>query len=205
MEKPYHIIVLGNSTVGKTTLVQKDKDRDITSTVGVDFSIRNVEMPGEETKARIQFWDTAGQEIYNSICRSFYNKAECALLVFDLSNRESWYRIEEWFHELRQYDPDIGIVFIGNKSDLITTLNKEQTMNWALMWDRARELSVSYNIKLIACSNYTGEGTEECMIEAVRAARKKRASVQVPIIPGKGTLAEPLILDKEKLRKSCCK
>jgi len=200
MEKPYNIVVLGSSRVGKTTLITNKRDA-VVSTIGVDFFCREIQY--ENKKENIQFWDTSGQEIYNSICRNYYNKADCALLVFDLSNKDSWERAEKWFYDLREYDSDIGIVFIGNKADLVTELTQKQTADWVVMWGRAKELSETQNIKLLPCSAYNGDGVEECIIEAVKASRLKRKSKSVIERERTVSLNQPL-LNKEKIKTACC-
>lgn len=91
------------------------------ATIGVEFATRTVPLAsGGSVKAQI--WDTAGQERYRSITSAHYRRAVGALLVYDVTNRSSFYNCKKWLDELRasSYD-DIVILLIANKVDLTNT------------------------------------------------------------------------------------
>ena len=83
-------------------------------TVGVEFGTKTVQINGDPIK--LQIWDTAGQETFKSITRSYYRNAAGAILVYDVSSRKSFLSIPKWLEELEQYShKGISIMLIGNK------------------------------------------------------------------------------------------
>ena len=124
MSSPAYIfkfIIVGNSAVGKSCLLLRfDEDRfqpihDVT--VGVTFSIKMVQIDGQDVK--VQIWDTAGQEIFRSITRSYYRDSACAIIVYDITDRTSFEKVEDWIRDVRNLaPPECVLVLFGNKLDL---------------------------------------------------------------------------------------
>ncbi|MBN3315023.1 RB39B protein, partial [Atractosteus spatula] len=119
----FRIILLGDSTVGKSSLLKRFTDgvySDVADpTVGVDFYARSLEIePG--VKIKLQLWDTAGQERFRSITTSYYRNSVGGLLVFDLTNRKTFEHVQEWHREVSEHIRPYHMVFIliGHKSDL---------------------------------------------------------------------------------------
>lgn len=115
------IIVVGDSGVGKTNLIQRyTKDKfspEFASTLGVDFSSLDVQLKNKRVK--IQFWDTAGQEKYKAISQAYYKNTHGVFIVYDITNKQSFDRAVVWFQELKHYvEPNVKIMLIGNKIDL---------------------------------------------------------------------------------------
>ena len=87
------------------------------TTIGVDFATKSIRVDGKTIKAQI--WDTAGQEAFRSITRSYYRGAAGALLVYDITRRDTFNHLTTWLEDARQYsDLNMVIMLIGNKSDL---------------------------------------------------------------------------------------
>ena len=87
------------------------------ATIGIDFKLRQLEVDGRHVK--LQIWDTAGQESFRSITRSYYRGAAGALLVYDITRRETFNHLTRWLEEARQNaNSNMVIMLIGNKSDL---------------------------------------------------------------------------------------
>ncbi|KAI1894902.1 hypothetical protein AGOR_G00120540 [Albula goreensis] len=119
----FRIIMLGDSTVGKSSLLKRYTEDlfldTINQTVGVDFYVHFLEVePG--VRVKLQFWDTAGQERFRSVTRSYYRNSVGCLLVFDLSNRASFEHVQDWHTEvLERVRPHVVLfVLVGHKSDL---------------------------------------------------------------------------------------
>ncbi|XP_068773480.1 ras-related protein Rab-39B [Struthio camelus] len=120
----FRVIVLGDSTVGKSSLLRRYTEGvfldAVNQTVGVDFYVRHVELePG--LRIKLQFWDTAGQERFRSVTRSYYRNAAGGMLLFDLTNRASFESIRQWHQEVTDTVQPCRIVFllVGHKSDLV--------------------------------------------------------------------------------------
>lgn len=117
----FKILLIGDSGVGKSCLLLRFADDTYTesyiSTIGVDFKIRTIDLDGKTIK--LQIWDTAGQERFRSVTRSYYRGAAGALLVYDITSRDSYNHISSWLADARSLaNPDIVIILVGNKSDL---------------------------------------------------------------------------------------
>jgi Ras-related protein Rab-2A len=112
------IVVAG---VGKSCLLLQFTDKRFQPvhdlTIGVEFGARLI--PIDNHQIKLQIWDTAGQESFRSITRSYYRDAAGALLVYDITRRESFNHLSRWLEEARQNgNPNMTIMLIGNKSDL---------------------------------------------------------------------------------------
>jgi Ras-related protein Rab-2A len=179
MSSPAYIfkfIIVGNSAVGKSCLLLRfDEDRfqpihDVT--VGVTFSIKMVQIEGQDVK--VQIWDTAGQEIFRSITRSYYRDSACAIIVYDITDRNSFDKLEDWIRDVRNLaPPDCLLVLFGNKLDL--------EAQRAIRRDQGQELADRHGLYFFETSAATGTNVAEAFNECVTAVytRAKSAGVQI--------------------------
>jgi Ras-related protein Rab-2A len=117
----YKYIIVGDAGSGKSCLMTQFIDKKFNFihdlTIGVDFGSRIISLDAEPVK--IQIWDTAGQEKFRAITRSYYKGAAAALLVYDITRRETFNHIPMWIEDCFQYGAqDVIIMLIGNKTDL---------------------------------------------------------------------------------------
>mmetsp|Transcript_684 Transcript_684/g.1619 ORF Transcript_684/g.1619 Transcript_684/m.1619 type:complete len:213 (+) Transcript_684:95-733(+) len=117
----FKYIIIGDTGVGKSCLLLQFTDKrfraDHDLTIGVEFGARLVTI--EDKQIKLQIWDTAGQESFRSITRSYYRGASGALLVYDISRRDTFNHLTRWLEEARaNANPNMAIMLIGNKSDL---------------------------------------------------------------------------------------
>ena len=114
------IIVVGNSGVGKTSIILRFlKDEfveNMASTIGANYASKNIEMKEFNTNLELNIWDTAGQEKYRGVGKMFYNEANIAILVYDITNRDSFDEIKDyWYNEIKDCAPgDISKKFLYN-------------------------------------------------------------------------------------------
>lgn len=86
-------------------------------TIGVDFKIKTIEVDGKTIK--LQIWDTAGQERFKTITSSYYKGAHGIIVVYDITDRESFSAIQNWMGEVEKHASDnISRILVGNKCDL---------------------------------------------------------------------------------------
>lgn len=116
-------IIIGDTGVGKSCLLLQFTDKRFQSvhdlTIGVEFGARLVNLPASKAPVKLQIWDTAGQESFRSITRSYYRGACGALLVYDITRRETFTNLKRWLDEARSNsNPEMVITLIGNKSDM---------------------------------------------------------------------------------------
>ena len=131
----FNVIMLGDSNVGKTSILKKfveDSFSDkMTCTVNVEFKTKNLKI---DTKlyAKLSLYDTAGQEKFRSLTRQYYNRANGIILVFDLTNENSFNKLNSWVKEINDNAGNVEIVLVGNKSDLKDRkINKVKAENFA--------------------------------------------------------------------------
>ncbi|GKT57484.1 GTP-binding protein Rab2 [Colletotrichum tofieldiae] len=120
---------------------QKTKDDGTTTPNGLPEPPRLPEpaaADGPQKHMKLSLWDTAGQETYKSVTRSYFRGASGALLVFDLSRKQTFQHVTDWLNDLRQIaEPDIVVILVGNKADLTQDENnkrevtKEEAEEWA--------------------------------------------------------------------------
>lgn len=117
----FKIILIGDSGVGKTNILSRYINNyysDSTkSTVGVELGCKIEQI--NDTKVKIQIWDTAGQERYKSITKTYYKGAKGALIVYDISRKESFLNVDKWIGDLKEYgEENVCVILVGNKCDL---------------------------------------------------------------------------------------
>ena len=118
----FKYLIIGNEGVGKSSLLIRFVDDtfsyDYVTTIGIDFKIKSLEIDGELIK--IQIWDTAGQERFRNIISSYYRGAQGIFLVYDITNKESFYSLKNWMSEIEKHCNinKIKIIIVGNKRDL---------------------------------------------------------------------------------------
>ncbi|XP_059312418.1 ras-related protein RABA3-like [Lycium ferocissimum] len=118
----FKVVVIGDSAVGKTQVLSRFAKNefcfDSKSTIGVEFQTRTVSIQSKVIKAQI--WDTAGQERYRAVTSAYYRGALGAMLVYDITKRQTFDHVARWVEELRAHaDNSIVIMLIGNKADLV--------------------------------------------------------------------------------------
>ncbi|GER36702.1 RAB GTPase homolog A2B [Striga asiatica] len=117
----FKIVLIGDSGVGKSNILSRFTRNEFCleskSTIGVEFATRTLQVEGKTVKAQI--WDTAGQERYRAITSAYYRGAVGALVVYDITKRQTFENVQRWLRELRDHaDSNIVIMLAGNKSDL---------------------------------------------------------------------------------------
>ncbi|KAK7598347.1 hypothetical protein V9T40_006582 [Parthenolecanium corni] len=158
MEYDYLIkfLALGDSGVGKTSFLHQYTDGRFSSkfisTVGIDFKEKRLiyKSQGRSHRIHLQIWDTAGQERFRSLTTSFYRDAMGFILLFDLTNEESFLDVTNWLFQLKAHayceNPDI--ILCGNKADL-----EEKRV---ISEETAKEVAKFYNLPYLETSASTG-------------------------------------------------
>lgn len=129
------VLIIGESGVGKSSLIRRfvddefDDNHDVT--IGVDFKTKLMNIDGVEFKLAI--WDTAGAERFRSLTPSFYRNAKCAILVYDVTNRESLQKLDSWLQELENYsnNRNIPTMVVGNKIDMERVILRDDGLKFA--------------------------------------------------------------------------
>ena len=123
-EPTLKFLLIGDSGVGKSCLLTRFVDDvfspSFMSTVGIDFKIRSI-LLNSGGRVKLQIWDTAGQERFRTITKAFYRGAQAVLLVFDVTEKESFTSLPLWLEEVERnaVDKEVPRILIGNKCDLV--------------------------------------------------------------------------------------
>ena len=155
--KTFNIITLGSSEVGKTCIIRRYIDNEYISstisTIGIDckakiFTINSI-------KYKIIYYDTAGQERYASISSKYIKSANGVILVYDITNKKTFSKIEEWSNILERNNKNYSAVLVGNKMDLES--ERQVSTNEGLT------LANKLNIEFFETSCLTNQNIEEMM------------------------------------------
>ena len=154
-ESSFKVLVIGPAAVGKSSLIRRLVENKFSLhykfTIGVDFMSKVVEYETGNS-AKLTMWDIGGQERFKVLRRNFYEGANGALVVFDLSRAQTFTKMKEWLSDLKQtLEGDIPILIIGNKIDLIADVGE--------VTDRteAQQFAKKENAMLIETSAKTGD------------------------------------------------
>ncbi|CAH6419631.1 Ras family GTPase [uncultured virus] len=137
------IAIIGDSTVGKSSLLENYMDGTITpnimTTIGIDMRIKRMVI--DDKIVKVQIWDTAGQERFRVITSSYYRVATAVLLVYAVDDIFSFEHVTSWYQDLQKHcTPNIPIVLIGNKSDL----NRKQVVTTEMGQSFADKLQIPF-------------------------------------------------------------
>lgn len=116
------IILLGDSAVGKSKLVERFLMNDYVprqmSTFALTVFRHSAKLPGSDKTVEIDFWDTAGQERFASLHPGYYHRAHACILVFDVTRKITYQHLEDWYKELQNYRPGLPTLVVANKIDV---------------------------------------------------------------------------------------
>eukprot|EP00300_Choanocystis_sp_HF-7_P007793 c15516_g1_i2.p1 GENE.c15516_g1_i2~~c15516_g1_i2.p1 ORF type:complete len:203 (+),score=57.62 c15516_g1_i2:94-702(+) len=180
----FKLLLIGDSGVGKSCLLLRFADDTYTesyiSTIGVDFKIRTIEIEGKTIK--LQIWDTAGQERFRTITSSYYRGAHGIIVVYDVTDLESFNNVKNWLHEIDRYAVEgVNKLLVGNKCDLVSKKQVES--------NTAKEFADSLAVPFLETSAKTSINVENAFITMAKEI-KERLSTQPDIQkPGPGGIS----------------
>ena len=152
----YKIVVLGDINVGKTSILSRFRygtfEASYMPTLGIDFFTKNLFY--EDKTIRLILWDTAGQERFRSLIPTYLKNADCIIIVYDITNKESFYSLNHWLKSAKDNTVEETIFIIcGNKIDL-----KEKR---TITNEEINEYIKKNNLIYVECCAKNGDGIKE--------------------------------------------
>lgn len=200
----FKIVLIGDSGVGKTNILAKLLSNKFYEnskpTIGVEFGTKFYKF--ENNKIKIQIWDTAGQERYHAIISAYYRGAMGAIIVYDITNKETFKNaIAIWMENIKNScNHHIPIMFLGNKTDLSS--QREVKMEVAL------SSIESYDCKFFETSAQNGQNIDrafEEFIEIIYHKEKGKNSLKNKLYVRREDLnGEELKFIQKKQKSGCC-
>ena len=194
-------LTIGEQAVGKTSILRRYVENKFMkhhlSTIGIDYLSKTIKIKDKEIKLKI--WDTAGQERYRNITNQIYKGSDGIVLVFDVTNEDSFNQISEWMKQITENvsKDEISIILIGNKCDIQERIVDQK---------KGEEMAESLGISYYETSALSGQGINEAFEGLVKLiienkySNSKIPSRNISIVSEK---PEDLI-DKKKKKKRCC-
>ena len=161
-------IILGEAGVGKTNLLHRFAKGEFNNkyaiTLGMDFLCSNVEEDGKLFK--LELWDTAGSEKFRSITKGYFKNSTCALIVYDITRKSSFLKLDNWIEECKNNsaNKNINLILIGNKLDLNDCRQVEK--------DEGKNAAENNGMAFYEASALTGENVDNIFFDACKALSK---------------------------------
>ena len=159
-----NLFALGNSAVGKTSFIVRFCNGEFSNvyltTIGLDYIFKYLTLPNKK-KIKICFYDTAGQERYNSISKNQIKASDGILLMYDISSRKTFDAISQWIKSILEVKGEnFPMILIGNKSD------KEEERQ--VQKEEGEKEAQKNNLSFYETSNKDGSNVDEAMMDLVK-------------------------------------
>ncbi|XP_005280027.1 ras-related protein Rab-10-like isoform X1 [Chrysemys picta bellii] len=187
------IVMAGESCVGKTSIVRRytepgpPRAASYIATVGIDFKVKTITF--NDTTVKLQIWDTAGQEQFHTISTSYFRGARGFVLVYDITNSDSFQGITGWMKDIHEKaDDEVDIVLLGNKCDKETER--------VIPKHRGEKLAWEYGIPFFETSATNNINIEDAFSVLVKEILDKNSCVLCDL--------DVVDLNESKKKRTCC-
>ena len=170
----FKVLLLGDSTVGKTCLLLKYTDKifkeEHMMTIGLDYRLKRMKLKnGKEVK--LQIWDTAGQDRFRSITKNFYKGTHGIILIYDVTNEKTFENAKSWVEQIHEEISDKVVIYlVGNKIDM----EEERKVST----EEGKKLAEELGIPFFETSAKTGENIDNIFDNIVEDLDKEFGNIQ---------------------------
>ncbi|CAH1382378.1 hypothetical protein MTP99_006352 [Tenebrio molitor] len=193
----FKLLIIGDSGVGKSSLLLRFADNTFSgsyiTTIGVDFKIKTVSLDGQ--KVKLQIWDTAGQERFRTITSTYYRGTHGVIVVYDVTNGESFANVKRWLHEIEQNCDVVNRVLVGNKND---TPDRK-----VVLTEDAQRFADTMNIQLFETSAKDNINVEEMFMAITRLVLRSKQEMKERQNIGQNETVN-LRKSNKQGKKKCC-
>ena len=196
------IIVIGDSSVGKTNFIFRFVENKFNpayvTTVGFDYKSKIIKLPKSKKRVKVQIWDTAGQERYNAINKNLFQKVQGVIIMYDITNRNSFDNIGKWLHLLSQSVSNKIKMLVGNKLDLSDSQR-------IITEEEGRKAADDSNMLFHEASGESGENVDKVFTEIAETIYENLSDDKSSFLSDSNSIQ----LNKQKHqkgnKKGCCK
>lgn len=175
-EYAYKLILGGEGAVGKTSMVHRfvedSFETDYKATIGTSIMKKECDFESLNSSVRFVIWDLAGQAQFQRVRQSYLANARAGILVYDVTRKETYDKIKDWYDEIKSNTKEISMILVGNKIDLVE--DREVST------EEGKELAEELNLSYIETSAKTGENIEDAFrMLALQLIKKEMKSEEV--------------------------
>ena len=178
----YKVLLLGDSTVGKTCFLLRYCDKTFQeahlSTIGLDYRLKSMTLQSGKN-IKLQVWDTAGQDRFRAITKNYYKGANGIILIYDVTNRQSYENVKNWITQIREEaNPNVVIYLAGNKIDV----SEEEKV---VKTEEGKKIAEEFNLPLYETSAKNGININRIFEELVEKVDEIYSKLELPKIDQK--------------------
>jgi len=166
----FKIIVIGDGTVGKTSIIRRyvheEFDSKYKKTIGVAHALQRLVI--DDNEVTLTIWDTGGQELFDCVRPQYYRGASGGLVIYDVTNKESFEHLDKWFNDLQNQCSGISIILIGNKTDLVA--------DRVISTEEGEQYALQKGVNFFETSAKTGENVVDVMEKLSKLILSERNS-----------------------------
>ena len=187
----YKILLLGDSSVGKTCFLMRYTDNTFQeihmSTIGLDYKLKNVQLD-DGKMVKIQIWDTAGQDRFRSITKNYYKGAHGIILIYDITNQKTFENVKNWINQIKEeVSNKVTIILVGNKID--------DEDHRVVSTEQGEKMAKDFGLMFFECSAKSGINIDSTFNELVKKTVENYSKVK---------MEGEKLKNKKGGKKGCC-
>ena len=187
----YKILLLGDSSVGKTCFLMRYTDNTFQeihmSTIGLDYKLKNVQLD-DGKMVKIQIWDTAGQDRFRSITKNYYKGAHGIILIYDITNQKTFENVKNWINQIKEeVSNKVTIILVGNKID--------DEDHRVVSTEQGEKMAKDFGLMFYECSAKSGVNIDSTFNELVKKTVENYSKVK---------MEGEKLKNKKGGKKGCC-
>ena len=187
----YKILLLGDSSVGKTCFLMRYTDNTFQeihmSTIGLDYKLKNVQLD-DGKMVKIQIWDTAGQDRFRSITKNYYKGAHGIILIYDITNQKTFENVKNWINQIKEeVSNKVTIILVGNKID--------DADHRVVSTEQGEKMAKDFGLMFFECSAKSGVNIDSTFNELVKKTVENYSKVK---------MEGEKLKNKKGGKKGCC-